>query len=253
MNKRSRDPNDTPSKKPKKPKKPSIPLIKVSTLLPRLLQWKEKAVGIDLSLANPSIAMVDPPLRQISLYYYRNRKSDLEGAVQTVATGPFTGWTVRTKCWERDPELLGTSSDRFGRYHPVIRKLVETVLEEHVQVIGVEHYSLGTNHFQSSSQSLMIELGACLRYELFQKVRVLTEIPPTQVKRMFTGVGKATKDDMYKAYREIYELPCLQKMLGFTRELKHLQKPVDDCVDALAVAFCTIMLADVPGDGPKVE
>lgn len=251
MNKRSRDDGSetTPRKKPKRPQKASVPMIKVGNLLPRM---REKVCGIDLSLANPSIAVVDPLVKHMKFYYFRNRQSDIAGAVQSVTKGPFAGWTMKTVCWERSEELKGTSSDRFGRYHPVIRKLVETVIEEGIQILGVEHYSLGTNHFQSSSQSLMIELGACLRYEMFQKVRVLTEIPPTQVKRMFTGVGKATKDDMYKAYLETYELPCLQTMLGFTRQYKHLQKPVDDCVDALAVAFCTFMLVNGPVDGPKV-
>lgn len=235
---KSKDNSEPPAKRPKKPKKRPTKAVKLDDLEVKLKTLSHPIAGVDLSLSNPGLAILDPTDHTIRLYFFRNRKLEVAHARSAVSDGPFRGWTVETHCWEVVTPATDTSCERFARYGPIIDQLISQIGS--TDVCGIEHYSLGSSGPQSSSQSMLFELGGCFRYELFQKVRQLSELAPTMVKKMFTDNGHATKDDMYKAYKDIYRLPCLMQMLGLHREYEHVPNPVNDLVDALAVAICTL-------------
>jgi len=132
--------------------------------------------------------------------------------------------------------------ERFDRLQPILDCIVSSVLSQPAAIVGIEHYALSKSPFQSSSQSCMIELGAVIRHQLFQRVPIVVELAPTQVKRMFSGQGCATKKEMYQAYLTLYQLPSLMTMVGLTREYTDMPKPPEDMVDSLAVAFTAMML-----------
>ena len=69
----------------------------------------------------------------------------------------------------------------------------------------------------------------------------IVEIPPTTIKKMFSGSGRADKDIMYQTYRNKFGLPDIAAHIGLGGKVyKHVPHPVEDMVDALAVAVATL-------------
>ena len=86
-----------------------------------------------------------------------------------------------------------------------------------------------------------MELGGCLRMKLCEQGHEILELAPTQVKKMFTGQGKSTKDDMYERFKE-WSIPLFD-LLGLKEsKYKHVPHPLEDMVDAIAVAIGLLAL-----------
>jgi Holliday junction resolvasome RuvABC endonuclease subunit len=155
----------------------------------------------------------------------------------------FDGWFIETVCIEiAEGETLKTwgSSEKCNRYLDKVMKILcflgSNLGED--KIVGIEHYSY--NSRMSSSFSTLMELGGLLRTTLSCGHHDIREISPSAVKKMFGGVGKATKDDMYNVYKTRYGLPDLNSMIGIKSDYAHVPHPVEDMVDAVAVAIGVI-------------
>ena len=232
---------DAPKSRPnKKAKTTSIPIMTTDTLGKLIADMQHPVAGIDLSLASPSVAVLDPQQKLLHSYVVRQRKKDISENEVLITEGPLVGWRFRTTCLPEFQTINHPASERLSRFIPIIEAILQAIGA--IQHVGVEHYPFAIGRFQSSSQSVMIEIGAVLRWSLFQKVTHLVELAPTQIKRVFSGLGKATKEDMVDAAVRKYKIPCIHKMLGIDNtDRKFAAKPVDDAVDAIAVAFCTML------------
>jgi Holliday junction resolvasome RuvABC endonuclease subunit len=239
--KRSRSSTPKPNKRAKS-STPKIPCLTSDQIRSRVQSLTAPVMGIDLSVSNPSVAILNPLTKKITLFFYRNRQADLAHAQQPIVDGPFVGWTMETQCWERVDDVTTKGPiPRYDRFRPIVQQIARLVGDNHHGVVGIEHYSL-QNPMNSGSHSLMIELGACLRWQIGTLTPIIMEIAPLQVKRLFCGLGKATKDDMYRAFSETYHLPNLYTMLGMKHDYLKTPHPIEDMVDALAVAVGVIVI-----------
>lgn len=227
-------------KKLKKAKSKPTPNLTPEILTKVLNEIKEPVVGIDLSLSSPGVAVVDPIRKILHCYVVRHRKGDIPNNHTLISEGPLAGWCLQITCFPEPQYAKNTACERFARFAPVIDAIMHAVGD--ARIVGIENYAFSVGRFQSSSQSILIELGGVLRWSLFRNIKKLVEISPCQVKRLFSGMGKATKEEMVHAALHTYKIPCLHKMLGINANRKHAVKPVDDAVDAIAVAFCTMLM-----------
>ena len=162
----------------------------------------------------------------------------------------FHGWTVQLTILEDIPEesFSNYSLFRFKRYEARLQKLESIIgYGDAVTVCGIEGYSYSSRPTQADS--ILKELGGCLRRDLCRLDYNITEIPPSTIKKYFTGMGNAKKLDMYKWWRNEYKLPCLYRLLGLCQEDKTLPEkdiphPIEDIVDSFAVALTTLALTN---------
>ena len=118
----------------------------------------------------------------------------------------------------------------------IIIECIENIMALHKEkelIIGMEDY------IYYSQQNSLIDIVAAttiLRYKIIKKwgEGVLNLYSPTNVKKVFTGNGKAKKDDMLFAYNR---LRMNNPFAEWCHKLSKSQKPSEDLVDAYAVLF----------------
>lgn len=229
----------------------------LSEWMRRLRKETRTIIGIDMSLSNPGLCVMDPTLRTIHLYCFRNRKKE------TVATSyldqpgsPFHHWLVEVTILE-DPvnhengkRRFDFSLFRFERYENRIQALMAVIGDNRKKnkLVGIEGYSFKSKATQA--ETALKELGGCLRRSLCHFQHEIMELPPSTVKKIFSGVGKSDKNEMYRCYRETYRLPDLFKCMNIAASdqvylddpEKNIPHPIEDMVDALAVALSLLFL-----------
>lgn len=229
---------------------PSKP-IDLSVLRKKLSSMVHTVVGLDMSLSNPGICIVQPIQKKITLFYFRNRKLEHNGIKKiTDEKSCFYNWFIEIICLEQhsDDELkeLG-SSEKCNQYMARISMIITSILSVSKScntLVGIEHYSY--NSIMSNAYSTLMELGGCMRVALSSNFYRYEEISPTAIKKLFSGNGKAKKDTMYDAYQHKYHMPDMCEMIGLGgKTYKHVPHPVEDLVDAFAVALSTIVMTDV--------
>ncbi len=101
-------------------------------------------------------------------------------------------------------------------------------------LVGVEGYAY---HMQSSSVTVLAELGGVMRNKLLRAGLRFAEISPTTVKRWFTGSGAADKREMWARFQKVTDgtLP-LDKLIPGSFA-KQIPSPHQDIVDSFASAF----------------
>jgi len=216
-------------------------------------------IGIDMSLDNPGMCCVDPVMRRLSLWFYRNRASDVgrtmkmpplsafagpaqtgEGVPAAADAAPFHGWTLETRCIERLPDMGMTDVPRPARYWSCIEPLIGQLGQpQENDVVSIEHYSFGSGGGQS--QTILYELGGVLRHELWRrKFPRVHEWSPAHLKKVFSGNGRATKEEMLEAWDKLYApagTDLFYAMGMERRKYKKVPNPLQDVVDAMAAAI----------------
>lgn len=201
-------------------------------------QKHEWIVGIDMSLTNPGLCRLCPSLRRIHLYAFRNRVK--ERNTLTIVQSPgsaFDGWVLQTTVIEPWPDSpFGSSLPRMDRFVSRVQSLVSLIGTEKT-IVGIENYAFSVD--PTPGDCLLKELGGILRYELCRLGHEIIEIVPSQVKAMFCKKGNATKQDMYAAFLNQYKLPDFAALMTTGKRIN--SHPVEDMVDAFAVAVCVMM------------
>ncbi len=82
--------------------------------------------------------------------------------------------------------------DRFARFARYVIDLVLLVEKYDIELVMIEGYSYAGKFVNS----LQYELGAVLRYSLWEKGTPFVEVAPTSLKKFVTGKGNAKKDLM---------------------------------------------------------
>lgn len=209
----------------------------------RLLSTETRVIyGIDMSLTNPGLCVMNPSRKTIRLYCYRNRKK--ERSMTASVSDPrsvFADWIISV-CLIEPPPCSSASDDLFGRYLSELQVLLALIgpNTSGSSLLAIEGYSFNTT--PTPGDTKLKELGGCLRLFLRTLGYAPLELPPAAVKLTFAERGSARKTEMYRAYRERFQLPDLFGPMGLSSSdsYKETPHPIEDLVDALAVAMTAL-------------
>lgn len=208
-------------------------------------------VGVDMSLTNPGLTVLDRVQKTVTMYFFRNRKRETAFSQITIDCHEslFHEWTFFTRMLEL-PEEKGDSVCslyRFDKYQPKITRIVEIIssLDLSKGVVGIEGYSFYSKATQADTA--LKELGGILRWEVSRHKVDMIEIPPSVNKLLFSTKGHATKYEMYQAFKTLFQGPDLYDMLNIhfnpKAKLKNLPPhPIEDLVDSFSIALSTLVL-----------
>jgi hypothetical protein len=192
--------------------------------------------GIDMSIENPSLTRIRWADRTILIVAYRNRVSEHNPLPKSWSWQ--NGWTVSYELRERPDVRKDLSIHRFNRYQAWIQDLMTYVSlpVSASDIVAIEHYAF--NAASTLATTLLYELGATLRMSLVQAGLSVVEFPPTTVKKLFCGNGRADKGDMYRMFESI-GMPDPFGAIGLkaSNMYSHVPHPVEDMVDSFAVAM----------------
>lgn len=225
----------------------------LSLLRTALNKHNQKIIyGIDMSLHNPGLCCIDTDKKLLQLFFFRNRKCEHNFVTVIESAGSvFFGWTLEIVCIEHILDGLSELSfQRFSRYLLVVSKIVAIIgSNSRSKLIGIENYAYNKVYrgFKSkapqisSSQSVLMELGGCLRTLLTLYNHELKELSPTTIKKQFSGNGRASKQQMYDVVLNVHKFPDLVSACGIQFQHQQIPHPIEDIVDALAVAVTTLL------------
>jgi len=210
----------------------------------------EPVIGIDMSKNSPSVCRIDTRKREIAWFFVRQHKHDLyANSCQLPVTHPvFAGWTVTTHCWEVPVFPSKGDDTRFYVYKFLLDRVISVCSGNRNVLCAVENYSYASSATMATTE--LTELGGCLRFQLFTGHGICPiEIPPMTVKKCFSGKGNAKKDDMWVSFLGHYLMPNLCSLVGTRVSTEKAPKPVDDMVDAFAVALTALKVKPLKDAG----
>lgn len=179
------------------------------------------SVGIDLSLVSPGIVIRNG--FSTHAYFYANRKKDQNRSMKLEHNGGCFYLHPLPSCKSAPTTMI--------RYTTIVNDIIKIITAYPTTRIRLEGYAY---NILSSSSSTLHELGGILKYQLHTHHRTWEEIPPTQLKKLFTGKGNATKNEMYQSFISKGQ-PDLLTAFDF-KPSKCIPNPVQDIIDAYALS-----------------
>jgi Holliday junction resolvasome RuvABC endonuclease subunit len=101
-------------------------------------------------------------------------------------------------------------------------------------LVAVEAYAF---HKQSSSVTVLAELGGVMRNKLHRAGLQFVELSPTTIKRWFTGSGSADKQMMWDRFKAVTRSTLALDTLIPGSFARQIPSPHQDIVDSFASAF----------------
>lgn len=184
-------------------------------------------VGMDLSLRCPSVAIVDRETGVTTVLWWTQRKrEDVLNVRHTVSKNVW---------WVRFPTLVETDATGCMGRATQMRNDIASVLSELEPSrtrVQIEGYAFGSS--DSGHASRLAELGGVIKSYLFENKFKYAEVPPTSVKKFWSGSGRADKSEMIKTARtKGYPVDEMQTDMLLKEVHDH---PLEDIVDAIAIA-----------------
>jgi len=195
-------------------------------------------VGLDMSLNSTGMAIVDgknivllfnPQNQKQCRIYWQRELQGFHFTIRPFQTKPHTK-ALKPKLSKQEKKQIQIQK---------ISSIINNILRELQQYyhsntrIYIEDYAYGMTN--SSSMSVLHELGGALKYMLAKKNIPYEAISPSSAKKRFAGTGRASKLDMYTALQNLFPIPLWQ-IFGKSPGPK-LPNPIQDIVDAFALAW----------------
>ena len=177
------------------------------------------------------------------MYGLRNRQKEKSNLIEIHAPGHiFHEWLFEITFIVENQTNDDFSLFRFQRYQNRLQTLLGIIGSAPGALIGIEGYSYQST--ATESDTMLKELGGALRLYLCQLQHKLLEIPPSTVKKIFSGKGSAKKKDMYESFLTSFGMPDMLPLMSLPpwKQLKEPPHPVEDMTDAFAVALSTLLL-----------
>lgn len=122
--------------------------------------------------------------------------------------------------------------------HLIVNKIKEVCGDEQ-PVIGIEGFSFNS---MSNSSFDLCEFQSILRYKLCEVygVEYINIIPPTEIKKQFSGKGNTDKMSMIDVFKskKQYENTGLYRWLNDNELDERYLHPIEDLVDSVAIIDC---------------
>jgi len=188
-------------------------------------------IGVDLSLTSPGLCVYKELERVCIAYYYPIRKREYGLKKDLTYKWRDIDHVMQLRPWR---PLVVSEMSLMERYDRITEDIVQSIhvnLQHQPQVhIRMEGYAFNA---ASSSLSKLHELGGILKHKFYQQNWTYEEIPPTKLKKQFSGTGSATKTDMYSCFVKKGFPPLLHTF--HLEKGKDIANPVQDIVDACAL------------------
>lgn len=182
--------------------------------------------GIDLSLTSTGLVVYTPSENTINMFFYATRQKDKNRTRNLICKLN----DIETKVIIQPFSRQIAKRDVIEKYHIIVEDVLEVIVKYNCFKIRMEGYAFDA---KSSSLSKLHELGGILKYSFYKRGIKWEEIPPTRLKKWFTGSGKASKELMYEHF--IHKgLPPLLNIFEMEK-CKGVPNPVQDMVDAFAL------------------
>jgi len=198
-------------------------------------------IGLDMSLNSTGMAIIEG--KNIFLIFkpqtqqqrHINWQSNIQGYHVTIRPFSFTKTVpvLKPGTTSSNREKKRIQSQKAAGVIDAVLQEIQDITQDPVTVY-IEDYAYGMTN--SSSQSVLHELGGGLKYMLVKKNIVFETISPSSAKKRFAGSGRATKLDMYAALQDQLPIP----LWTIFKKKKHRAKipnPIQDIVDAFALAW----------------
>ena len=195
-------------------------------------------VGLDVSLSSTGMAIIEG--KNIVLIFKPQNKKQQRIHWQQELNGyrfsirPFQCLKIMA------PSKPGISKKQKKKIQSQkISHVVDAILSElqrydqKTTTVFIEDYAYGMTN--SSSLSVLHELGGALKYVLLQQKFQFEGVSPSSAKKQFAGNGRASKHDMLVALQTHFALP-LFAVFGKT-PAPNVPNPIQDIVDAFALAW----------------
>jgi Holliday junction resolvasome RuvABC endonuclease subunit len=134
----------------------------------------------------------------------------------------------------------GTYEHNTEYYELITSKLMELILprcQGRKCLVVIENYAFNVIKYkESTSVTGLAELGGVIRSKLWHAKLPFLEVPPTTIKKWFTGSGNADKVQMWKRFQEVLPKVLLKKWLPAPFPPNEIPNPHQDIVDAFAAA-----------------
>lgn len=190
---------------------------------------RKNYLGLDMSLCSPGVALITREFeddkevsKTIELFFWQQRKNQLGFSYSDdrikISSFPFD---------KKGSETQKTTDIMFG---------IESVLSDLNPLeteVRIEGFAFGMNLTGSSSVTRLASVVGVVRHTLETKgFKTIVIVPPTRLKKLFAGSGKATKEGMVHKWLQL-GFPDLKFIIG----TKHMaDKPIEDIVDSYALA-----------------
>lgn len=172
-------------------------------------------IGIDYSYTSPAVCILGDSFVN-SRFYFCNAKKK-----HAVEARNYKG-TLIEKGWRNDAE----------RYEFLARTICQNI-QPHVNAetkIIMEGYAFGASAGLSFN---IAENGMMLKYHLWKCFGIYPEVvPPTMVKKFWTGKGNSKKEAMVETLKEKEGVDILEWLY-----MDKLDSPAHDIVDSYAIAL----------------
>jgi len=209
----------------------------------------KRTLGVDMGLVSPGAAVIDPESRNMHLFWLRSHVCEPANFSASICKGTFAGWVLHGHCVEREAEAREGKVQLFNRFHDSVNMVTRAAGLVRVECIGLEGFAEAygaSKHLIKlrKTQTMLKQLGGCLRMAVSDMGHDWIEIAPTSVKKKWCGTGKASKEQMYQAwldwgFPDLFPLLRLQRKLNKrSGQLTKIPKPIHDLVDSVAIAVC---------------
>ncbi len=126
------------------------------------------------------------------------------------------------------PEYI-SEQDRYDKISDIFINIIK---DSKVDEVLMEGYSYGSNAgliFQ------IAENTEVFKYKLFKDKIPFSVIPPSQIKKLFSGRGNANKGVMYMTFRDKHCPYDIFNAIGEPKVPNEIGNPVSDIIDAYAI------------------
>lgn len=182
-------------------------------------------IGIDLSVTSPGLCVIEDDItNKIHFYFFALRKKHLDFQYTHKNISMNVIGDLFNKQWK----------NRIERYEYIVQNIVETMNMFQNKKIVLEGYAFSA---QGQGLTSLAELRGILLKEFYDIGWEWEEVPPTKIKKFFSGSGNANKYSMLSQWKSMGIIDLYEELEMKESAKGNVPSPIQDIVDAYALAL----------------